>query len=203
MDASERGGGSTATRERILDAARDLAVDEGFSGFTVEKVAERAGVSRMTVYYQFGAKQALLQALLDHLAARGRMDRLGEAFQEPDALEGLDRFIRTFCGFWSSDRVGLRRLRAWASVEVQGEDGALERDAWRRKGLETLVGRMRAERGVPAEEAVAGVVDVLQVLTSFESYDSLAGSEGKPDEVAALLQRTARAVLGVEEDPAG
>jgi hypothetical protein len=62
MPPGGRGRRTTAsdeTRTRILDAARDLAVDEGFSGSTVEKVAEHAGVSRMTVYYQFGAKADL------------------------------------------------------------------------------------------------------------------------------------------------
>lgn len=199
MESSKRGGASAATRERILDAARDLAVEAGFSGFTIEKVAERAGVSRMTVYYQFGAKQELLEALLDHLAARGRMDRLREAFEEPGALDALDRFIETFCGFWGSDRVGLRRLRAWASVEAAGEDGALERDAWRRQGLEKLVGRVREELGVPAEADVVEVVDVLHALTSFGTYDSLAGGGRSPSEVAALLQRAARRVLGVRD----
>jgi AcrR family transcriptional regulator len=38
----------------------------------------------MTVYYQFHSRLRLLEALYDHLAARGQMFRLAEAFHEPD-----------------------------------------------------------------------------------------------------------------------
>ncbi len=193
----ERTTASEETRTRILDAARELAVAEGFSGFTVEKVAERAGVSRMTVYYQFGTKGDLLEALFDHLAARGRIDRLGEAFRQPDPLDALARFIEVFCGFWASDPVGIRRLRSWAALESEYAETGYGRDAWQREGLEVLVGRIRQEYGVPAEEAVVDVVDVLHALLSPESYEKLARGGRGEAEIAALLNRTARSVLGV------
>lgn len=194
-----RASGSGETRTRILDAARDLAVAEGFTGFTVRKVAERAGVSRMTVYYQFGSKPDLLEALFDHLAARGRIDRLAEAFRQPDALDALAKFIEVFCGFWASDRVGIRRLRNWAALEPGFEETGRGREAWQREGIEVLVGRIRQEYGVPAEEAAADVVDVLHTLFGFESYDMLARGGRSGEEVSALLNRTARSVLGVGE----
>ena len=185
------------TAARILSAARALAVEEGFSGFTVEKVAARAGVSRMTVYYQFGTKRALLEALFDELAARGRIDRLGQAFSRRDPLEGLEQFIHVFCGFWESDRVGLRRLRSWAALEADAADPPRGRDAWRRDGLEKLVTRMRQEGGVPAESALTDAIDLLHTLTSFESYDNLARGGRTEADVAELLIRAARAIVGV------
>ncbi|HEX7118601.1 MAG TPA: TetR/AcrR family transcriptional regulator [Longimicrobiales bacterium] len=188
---------SDETRTRILEATRDLAVEEGFSGFTVEKVAARAGVSRMTVYYQFGSKAELLEALFDFLAARGRIERLGEAFRDPDPLSALARFIEVFCGFWASDPVGIRRLRSWATLEPGYEATGHGRDRWQREGLEVLVGRIREAYGVPAEESVADVVDVLHALLSPESYEKLTRGGRSPEEVSALLYRTARAVLGV------
>lgn len=192
-----RTAASEETRARILEAARELAVAEGFGGFTVEKVAERAGVSRMTVYYQFGSKPDLLEALFDHLAARGRMDRLADAFREPDPLDALARFVEVFCGFWASDPVAIRRLRSWAALEPDFEDAGRGRDAWQREGLAVLVGRVREAHGVPAEAAVADVVDVLHALLSPDSYEKLSRGGRSEVEVAELLNRTARAVLGV------
>ena len=62
------------TRTRILAAARELlAAAGGIAGFTVEAVARHADVSRMTVYYQFGSKAGLLEALFDQLATTGRL----------------------------------------------------------------------------------------------------------------------------------
>lgn len=192
-----RTSASDETRARILDAARDLAVEEGFGGFTVEKVAERADVSRMTVYYQFGTKASLLESLFDHIAARGRIDRLAEAFQEPDPLDGLTLFIDVFCGFWASDRVGLRRLRGWSALESGETESPQGRDARRREGLEVMIRRIHAAHGVPAEN-IPGVIDILQALTSFETFDSLAGRGRPTAEISTLLNRSARAILGLE-----
>jgi AcrR family transcriptional regulator len=48
----------------------------------------------MTVYYQFGSKAGLLEALLDDLAARGEIgERLARAFQRPDARAVLAGFV--------------------------------------------------------------------------------------------------------------
>jgi len=52
------------TRARILAAARELLMArDGFNGFSIDAVAREADVARMTVYYQFGSKIGLLEAL--------------------------------------------------------------------------------------------------------------------------------------------
>lgn len=182
----------------MLAAARDLAVEEGFSGFTVEKVAERAGVSRMTVYYQFGAKQDLLEALFDDFALRGRIERLPRAFKRADPLDALAEFVSVFCGLWASDRMGLRRIRGWGQLEPESESTGRGRDAWRRQGLEVIVARIQETYGVPAQSALADTIDMLHTLTSFESFDNLATGERGETEVAALIAQTARLILGVD-----
>jgi AcrR family transcriptional regulator len=57
------------TRSKILDAARAQLETE--ASFSIDAVARRADVARMTVYYQFGSKRGLLEALFDALAASG------------------------------------------------------------------------------------------------------------------------------------
>lgn len=54
-----------ATRVAILDAARPLFSQRGYSGTTVEAIAESAGVAAITVYSAFGSKRALLARLVD------------------------------------------------------------------------------------------------------------------------------------------
>jgi AcrR family transcriptional regulator len=59
-------------RRRILDAARELLrVSTAYPGFTVDAVARRADMARGTVYYQFGSKTGLLEAVCDDLAEAG------------------------------------------------------------------------------------------------------------------------------------
>lgn len=191
--------GPIDTRERILAAARDLAAKQGFGGFSLEKVAELAGVSRLTIYYQFGSKAELLEALFDRFAARGGLDRLPEAFKQADPLAGLDRFIEIFCGFWESDRIGIRRMHGWTQIQSESGSGVRDRDARRRKGLSVLVKRIREQYGVPARKTEAEIIDLLHALTSFETYDDLARGARGQDDVARILARTARLVLGVSE----
>jgi AcrR family transcriptional regulator len=50
-------------RDELLDATAALLVDGGWAGLTVGKVADRVGVSRQTVYNEFGDKPGLVTAL--------------------------------------------------------------------------------------------------------------------------------------------
>jgi AcrR family transcriptional regulator len=52
-----------ALSERILDAALALAAAFGLRNLTIDDVARRAKVGRMTVYRRFGNKQRLVDAL--------------------------------------------------------------------------------------------------------------------------------------------
>lgn len=50
-------------RDELLDATAALLVDGGWAGLTVGKVADRVGVSRQTVYNEFGDKGRLVTTL--------------------------------------------------------------------------------------------------------------------------------------------
>ncbi|GAA1491222.1 TetR/AcrR family transcriptional regulator [Brachybacterium sacelli] len=51
-------------RERILDAARDLALEEGWPATTVAHIAAAAGIGKGAVYLEFADKTAILDAEL-------------------------------------------------------------------------------------------------------------------------------------------
>src|SRR5256885_10931391 len=54
---------SDPTSERVLDAALALAAASGIRNLTMDDVASRAGVGRMTVYRRFGGKPELVESL--------------------------------------------------------------------------------------------------------------------------------------------
>lgn len=54
----------SATRQRLYQAAVTLFAEQGLSATTVEQIAERAGVAKGTVYYNFASKTELFEALL-------------------------------------------------------------------------------------------------------------------------------------------
>jgi AcrR family transcriptional regulator len=176
------------TRARILAGARDQLAKE--TSFSIDAVARRADVARMTVYYQFGSKRGLLEALFDLLAARGGLHQLPSAFQEPNPKLALDRLIEIFARFWSSDRLVMRRLRAMAALDPELDQVLRERSEGLRNGLRVITSRQSA-RGAPQ----ADTVDLLFALVSFESFDLLAGPERTPAEVAPLVKRAAAAIV--------
>lgn len=58
---------STATRARLLDAARRILVERGAGHLTLDAVAELAGVSKGGLLYHFPSKAALVEGLAERL----------------------------------------------------------------------------------------------------------------------------------------
>jgi AcrR family transcriptional regulator len=188
----QRQAASDETRARVIEAARDVL--ETADSFSIDAVAQKAGVARMTVYYQFNSKRGLLEALFDYLAARGGMPKLPLAFQRRDPIDALDQVIKVFAHFWASDRVVLRRLRGMAALDPELDDVLLARNEGRRNGLRAIVGRLPKD-GRRARQSVDDTVDLLHTLISFECFDVLAGKTRTPEDVAPIIQRAARLIL--------
>jgi AcrR family transcriptional regulator len=64
-----------ARRERLLDAAERIFQADGFRGASMERLAEAAGVSKVTLYGYFPDKEAAFIAVAERFA-----ERLGVAF---------------------------------------------------------------------------------------------------------------------------
>src|SRR5450755_2390472 len=54
-------------RERILEAATELFLQEGYGSTTIEAVAARAGISKRTFYDRFDDKAALFAAVVHRI----------------------------------------------------------------------------------------------------------------------------------------
>ena len=184
------------TRLRIITAAREiLSSPEGSVKFSVEAVARQAGVARMTVYYQFGSRRGLLEGICDSLASAGGVHRLATAFDRTDPLQALDEFIAVFMHFWESDRPVRRGLGALAVLDPETAAVLEARSGRRRQGLQVLLGRLAKQTGRPKPKRLEDAVDVLYMLTSFHTYDSLAGPTRSVQRVTAMIQELAHRVL--------
>jgi AcrR family transcriptional regulator len=89
-DSARRQEAAQQRRAAIVEAASRLFGREGFSGTTIAKIAEDAGVSEETVYKAFGNKIALVRAIRDKaLAGEGpvhaerRSDRMQANENDP------------------------------------------------------------------------------------------------------------------------
>jgi AcrR family transcriptional regulator len=196
-DMARRREATDATRTKILEATRSIIGGKGDLGsFSMEAVAQKAGVARMTVYYQFHSREELLGALADHLAQRGGMQRMREVFMESDPERSLRRLVEVFVGFWATDRTTLRRLRAMGVVAPSQDRAALDRDSWRREAIENVLSRFGKKVGPTKLGGPEGLVALLTTLTSFETFDSLCVGRRTPESVAKLLGDLAVLLIG-------
>lgn len=85
---ADPGGGkgrSGAKRKAILRGAKEVFLKEGLGGTSMDEVAARAGVSKMTVYRHFGSKEDLFAGVIADLCSRIVDEDLHGIFeQEPD-----------------------------------------------------------------------------------------------------------------------
>lgn len=151
-------------RDRLLRAALDLFVEQGYDETTVVGIAQRAGLTKSTFFRHFRDKREVLfggQDLLNGLLAEGIADAPGAA-TPLDAVEAaLDAVAAVF--------TPARRDYAPALLAAIANNSELrERDALKRAGFaETMTAALR-RRGVP--DRPASVAAWLGVLAFGEAY---------------------------------
>ncbi len=88
-------GGGAETRAAILDAAMELFAERGFDGTPIARIAHSAGVATGLIFHYFGAKEGLLEALIDERTAFPRLsatiDDIAASDPRPDSYELLRR----------------------------------------------------------------------------------------------------------------
>jgi AcrR family transcriptional regulator len=184
-----------AGRERIVAAACELLDADDDESFSIDAVARRAGVARMTVYNQFESKAGLLEAIFDRIAERGAFGQMAALFKgRPDPLTAFDAMIALFGRFWTENRRVHRRLRSAAMDDPELAAALSARNERRRQVITELLRRLGTAHvsPLPATE----LTNVLFVLTSFQTFDALAGEGRTPSEVTPLVQRLMRLAIG-------
>jgi AcrR family transcriptional regulator len=86
------------TRQRIVEAARDLFVEQGYGATLMPEIAGRAGVAVQTIYFTFGNKRSLLKEVVDVVIA-GDLEPIATLdrpwFQEALAAGTADEMLRS------------------------------------------------------------------------------------------------------------
>ncbi|MDX1687206.1 MAG: TetR/AcrR family transcriptional regulator [Candidatus Promineifilaceae bacterium] len=176
------------TRQRILDAGRDLFTGEGFHQVSVSEIADRASVTRATVYNHFDSKTGVLLALLEELERRAEIHRLVDALRHPDPVQALREFLRDHCRFWAADVLVFRNVFSLSAYDPELNEAKNQKDRNRKASIARLVRRLadadRLHPDVTREQAL----DAIWLLTHFETFDFLYRSGNLDvEEVAEIL----------------
>jgi AcrR family transcriptional regulator len=92
-----------ASEEALLVAAAELVAEHGIEGATLEKIGQRAGLSRSLATYHFGSKDVLVEKL-----AQRAQDRISAAINEALSEAGLE----------AEDLTALERVRRTVSAQL-------------------------------------------------------------------------------------
>jgi outer membrane protein len=143
--------GKTASdpRQRLLDAGLKLFANRGYAGTSVQDIAEEAQVTKPTLYYYFGNKEGLFQALVDH-AMDERLRLMQEAAPPGKAtVDQLTDIIAALTDF-ARRQPDLLRLTFAIAFAADGEyPTGFKKQAKMRASFEFIAGIIHAgiERG--------------------------------------------------------
>lgn len=141
-----RGALREQRRAAILDAARTLAAEHGAAGFTIDRVATRAGVSRRTVFNHFTGLDQLMVAVCEQILAEVTHDLLaGVDRGTVDLPAGTDGSRAALAAVCEATRgVDLPAAIVTIARVVGGTDVPDERaDSISRTAFELVAGRLR------------------------------------------------------------
>ncbi len=190
--SSVRTAAAAEKRDRVIEAAaRTLREDASISSFSLDNVAKVAGVTRLTVYNQFGSRRGLLEAVFDEIARQGGLEGIAGAMAIADPRAALDRLVEIFCAFWNRDPA-VGRLHEAMATDPEFAAALIDRNERRRRGVRVLVDRIAGKTA--SRRARQDAVDTIFALTSYAMFAML--SPGRSvDDVCHLVQSACRAAL--------
>jgi AcrR family transcriptional regulator len=107
-----------STRERILDVALDLFIENGFHKTSLREIAEQLGVTKAALYYHFASKEDILMALHLRLHEFGTdaLSQLGD--QEPTKARWADLLDQIIDQMLAHRKIFLLHERNQAAFEA-------------------------------------------------------------------------------------
>lgn len=180
----------TDTRGRILDAARELVLQQHPAALTVVEIAAAARVSERTVYRYFPTKEELIHAVAERPTAR--IEGLVGMPTRWDEIRGVLRI------HWQLFAQDLDMLRSERAIP-----GGLELRRARLQAARPQFDLLLADAGVPAGPVRDGLLEVLAHLTSSSTLLELVDRHELDVEQATdlVLDAVERLVSTARSDP--
>ena len=198
-----RAAQAQATRRAIVAAAAELFVQHGYGPTSVDAIAERAGVSRKTVFTSVGGKAQTLKLALDWATAGDdepvpvlERPHVQAALQEPDARRILTDFAGDVLEVMSRTAGVVAVLHG--AVGLDADLRALHEDllAQRLLGMRFLAGLLEQRGALRPELTISDAAHLLCVFNDVGVYVRLVIEQSwEPDRYRRWLAETLVAQL--------
>lgn len=202
-----RSAAAEQTRASVVEAARELFLQDGYERTAVTAIAERAGVSVDTIYTAVGRKPLLVRAVVDDVLGEGRGEVPAEGRGYVEDIRSVPSARAKLAVY--AEALGRLQPTLAPLVEALREAGLRDegcRAAWsglverRAQNMRRLAADLRATGELRADLDDDAVADVVWATNSHEYYLLLASRGWSPERYAAhLADLWARLLL----DPAG
>jgi len=188
-DQVRRAETASETRRRILETVGQCLREKPTEQPSLNRVAERAGVSRSTIYADFGSRSGLFDAFVVDLWERTGLGELGDAVAATSARERLREGTRAASRMKGRELAVYRVLHAMDRLDPASAGGAVRQmETSRRRGMADVAEHLARDGELLDGVSVDEAADLLWVITSFESLDLLVAGRGRSvDEAADLL----------------
>lgn len=191
-DASLRAERALGTRERILDAAKELFTARGVDTVTISEIASVAGVSAPTLYALFQSKAGILKAVVERSFFNPRYVEIAhraEKVRDPEEILRITASISRVILDTERNEIGLMRGLSVLSPELGAIEAELEavRFTLQAARAERLVKLVPAARRLGLDR----VRDILWMYTGRDVYRMLVLERGwSSDEYESWLAET-------------
>ncbi|MFL6155860.1 MAG: TetR/AcrR family transcriptional regulator [Marmoricola sp.] len=174
---------SRATRVKIVAAATDLFVRDGFVTTTMASIAKEAGVAVQTLYLSFGNKTAILQAAFDDALRGGVEEDIGEqdwyvqVLADPDGPAALSLFCTRTAAVMTRAAAVYDVMRSAAADPEVGEMLAHNKKL-RHDGFRAVAAALASRKGFNDELSVDDAHGILYTVLSEDSCLLLVSEHG-------------------------
>lgn len=170
---------SEKTRRRIICTVLDQLEESPAEPISIGNVAKQSGVARSTVYAIFGSRSGLLDQVARELEDRSGLPELIEAGNEPDVRDYIRKGFRLASSISATNREAFRALRSMAQVDGEPAGKTFGRmEQQRAEAMHDIAARLDEEGLLREGLSRVEAENMLWVLTSFDSFESLYAGKG-------------------------
>lgn len=184
--------GKAATQARILRAATELFVSQGFEGTSVAEVATRAGVSRATVFWHFSSKDGLFREAFSELLAPYRAS-IERDFSDIDPRKRLREQLALSEQFARDHRNEVAAFVRWALESPESRGDVITTLLCLNQRFAGVLGETIAEL-TPADRDPKLLASGLMLAFDGSLLLSLFGSESENDTHSSALHALAQLI---------
>lgn len=196
---TRRAESAADTRRRILDAARQCLTEGPLRNLNLDEVARRAGVSRSTVHLIYRSRSEFFVAMAKDVFERFGFIEVVRAFENADARVAFAESHQNLMRFYGADFAVHRAFHSLAALDPDVREALKDLKLLHREHCEYMAQRLREEGHLPETIGDQEAVDIIWMITSFETFSDLYSNRDlTADEVSQRLRTMAERSLGME-----